>query len=280
LDLQSASVDKIHGDISTLTDLVTQLAISLGKRPDAGGTQSASAPPATSTPPPHQYKPALSPIPEVSTPLSSSPAAAALPIHFGNLSPRHLPHPDFPVQQGLPKPPPLVGPSSTPPASTQAKLPPSTGPSSSCPPAPPHITQLTNPTSQPHYYTPSPTYSPPQFHPNFNQPIPYQPTYVQTFQHHIPFASISPNSTPYYPPISYYPPHQPTYTSPQPTLPITPPNSVYPPTYNTQPHNPAPPSTQQNVAIDNRPQHHHVEPNIRSPTLILRRQRLSMVAGL
>jgi hypothetical protein len=50
LDLQSASVDKIHSDLSTLTDLVTQLTISLGKRPDAGGTPPGSTPPATMTP--------------------------------------------------------------------------------------------------------------------------------------------------------------------------------------------------------------------------------------
>jgi hypothetical protein len=44
LDLQQSSVDKIHGDLSTLTDIVFQIAISLMKRPDAGRTPTSSAP--------------------------------------------------------------------------------------------------------------------------------------------------------------------------------------------------------------------------------------------
>jgi hypothetical protein len=76
-------------------DMVRQLGVSLGKRPDAGGTSATSTPmpPPPQGTPPH-YQPNLSPIPEGSTPGSSATLALApqfvRPLHFGNLSPRHL----------------------------------------------------------------------------------------------------------------------------------------------------------------------------------------------
>jgi hypothetical protein len=39
----TSSIDKIHGDLSTLTDMVAQVAISLAKRLDEGGTPVTSA---------------------------------------------------------------------------------------------------------------------------------------------------------------------------------------------------------------------------------------------
>jgi hypothetical protein len=57
------------------------------------------------SPPPHpqgtpsHFHPNLSPIPEVSTPCSAATAASVAhpvrPLHFGNLSPRHLTHTEF-----------------------------------------------------------------------------------------------------------------------------------------------------------------------------------------
>jgi hypothetical protein len=103
-------VDRIHGDLATLTEMVSQLTISLGKRSDAGGTPPPTTPAATTTTPSHSFHPNLSPIPEVSTPMNSASPATARPLHFGNLSPHHLPHPDFPTSTAMTNSHPTAGP--------------------------------------------------------------------------------------------------------------------------------------------------------------------------
>jgi hypothetical protein len=113
LEVQQSSMDKIHSDLSTLMDMVAQLAISLGKRPNAGGTAPSVVPTSAAMTPPHSYHSTLSLIHEVSTLMNSASPTTARPLHFSNLYPRHLPHPEFPTATMRPKMLPLAGPSSS-----------------------------------------------------------------------------------------------------------------------------------------------------------------------
>jgi hypothetical protein len=137
LDLQQTSVDTINININKLTEMVANIAVSRPPQPspppDAPPRSGSTA--QTQTPP--HYHPTLSPIMEVSTPASTTPHATARPLQFGNLSPRHLHHSDFPstsLPQQPTKPPPLPS------------LPP-----------PHHIQQYTNPSTHPQYYNPPPS---------------------------------------------------------------------------------------------------------------------------
>jgi hypothetical protein len=220
-------VDRIHGDLSTLTKMVSQLTISLGKRPDAGGTPLPTTPVATTTTPPHSYHSNLSPIPEASTPMNSASPATARPLHFGNLSPRHLPHPEFPTTTAMSKSQSIAGPSSAAPLAASA---PTTTPPPP-PPPPTHIQQHTNPFTQPQYYSPSPHgTTQTQSLPFYPYPPPNHPQYTHFPPYSSQIAPIHPSYPTYYPPSPIYPPPQATFTPPLPTI-------LSPPTYPMSPSN-------------------------------------------
>jgi hypothetical protein len=222
LDLQQSSVDTINININKLTEMVANIAVSRPPQPssppDAPPRSGSTA--QTQTPP--HYHPTLSPIMEVSTAASTTPHATVRPLQFGNLSPRHLHHSDFPstsLPQQPTKPPPLPS------------LPP-----------PHHIQHYTNPSTHPQYYN-SPPPNPSQYPPTQLQN--FSPYYPPQNQYPIPSSTFpSGFNAPQFP---YYTPHQQTYAPTQPTLPPYQQYSSPPPAP------PAPSLQQQNVPTSQEP---------------------------
>ena len=247
MEQQQSSMEQIHANLSSLTEMVSQISVSVGKQPANHTPPVTTGSPSTPEAHPQGYQPNLSLIPEGSTPMnqSSSTQATARPLQFGNLSPRHLSHPEF---------------SNSASASNQASIPPKSPPFTSAAMSAPQTTQAfqhTNPQAQPQYYNypnsqifpqnPQPFLSynpptPPQYMPNLPYPPYQQPfsTYPPPIQNHQVFLPLNQN------------PHF-TYSHTQPSIPHTP----RPPPYTT--------SNTQSGTFEQR----NVEPHIRSPTVEL-----------